>query len=58
MKLKIEVDGNDSLSIERKEEIHIFHKSMDLVTRSILNNNTDIVQVHAVTVQKLHLIRM
>ena len=25
-KLKIEIDGNDSLSIEHKEEIHIFQR--------------------------------
>ena len=25
-------DGNDSLSIEHKEEMHIFHKFMDLLT--------------------------
>ena len=31
-KLKIEKDGNDSLSIEHKEEIHILHKSIDLLT--------------------------
>jgi hypothetical protein len=31
--------GNDSLSIEHKEEIHIYHKSMDLLTSSILNKN-------------------
>ena len=30
-KLKIEIDGNDSLSIEHKQEIYIFHKSMDLL---------------------------
>ena len=31
MKLKIEIDGNDSLSIEHKEEIQfIFYKSMYL----------------------------
>ena len=35
MKLKIEIEGNDSLSIEHKEEIHIFHKSMDLLISSI-----------------------
>ena len=34
-KLKVEIDGNDTLSIEHKEEIKIiFNKSMDL-----LNNN-------------------
>ena len=27
------------ISIERKEEIHIFHKSIDLLISSILNNN-------------------
>ena len=37
--MKIEIDGNDSLRIEHKEEIHIFHKSMELLISSILNNN-------------------
>ena len=37
--LKIEIHGNDSLLIEHKEEIYIFHKSMDLLVSSILNNN-------------------
>jgi hypothetical protein len=38
--LKIDKGGNDSLSHECKEEIQvIFHKSMDLLTSSILNNN-------------------
>ena len=38
----IEKDGNNSLSIEYKEEILIiFQKSMDLLTSSILYNNTD-----------------
>ena len=32
-------DGNDSLSIEHKEEIHIFHKSMDLLISRRPNNN-------------------
>ena len=36
---EIEKDGNNSLSIEHKEEILIFHKSMDLLISSILNNN-------------------
>ena len=31
IKLNIEIDGNNSLSTEHKEEIHIFHKSMDLL---------------------------
>ena len=35
----IEGDGGDSLSIEHKEDIHIFQKSMDLLTSSIQNNN-------------------
>ena len=36
-KLKIEKDGNVSLSIEHKEGIPItFHKSMDLLIRSIM----------------------
>jgi hypothetical protein len=37
--LKIENDGNDSLSIEHKEKIQfIFLKSIDLLISSILNN--------------------
>ena len=40
-KLKTEKDGNDSLSHEHKEEIHIFHKSMDLLICSTLNNNNN-----------------
>ena len=32
------VDGNDSLSIEHKEEVHIVPKSMDLLISSILIN--------------------
>jgi hypothetical protein len=40
----IEIDGNDSLSIDHKEEIPIFHKSMDLLLSSIINNNSRIVQ--------------
>ena len=39
--MKIEIDGNDSLSIEHKEEIHVLYKSMDLLISSILNNNND-----------------
>jgi len=39
--LEIERDGNDSLSIEHREEIHIFHKSMDMLIISILNNNNN-----------------
>ena len=36
----MEIDGNDSLSIEYKETIKvIFLKSMDLLINSILNNN-------------------
>ena len=36
-----EKDGNDSLSIEREEEIQIiFHKFMDLLISSILSNNS------------------
>ena len=31
--------GNDSLLIEHKEGIHIFYKSMDLLTSGILNND-------------------
>ena len=33
-----EIDGNESLSIKHKEEIHILHKSMDLLISSIINN--------------------
>ena len=40
-KLKIEKDGNNSLSIKHKEEIHIFRKSMDLLISSIFNDNTN-----------------
>ena len=37
--MKTEKDGNDSLSIEHKEEIQvIFYKSMDLLIISIPNN--------------------
>ena len=36
--MKIEIDGNDSLSIEHKEEIHIFHKSTGLLMSRILNS--------------------
>ena len=32
---------NDSLSIEHKEEIHIFRKSKDLLISSIHNNNSN-----------------
>ena len=40
--MKIEKDGDDSLSIEHKEEIKvIFHKSMDLLISSILNDNNN-----------------
>ena len=31
-------DGNDSLSIQHKEKIHIFHKITNLLISSILNN--------------------
>ena len=37
----IEKDGNDSLPIEHKEEIHIFHKSMYLLISSIFKNNNN-----------------
>ena len=37
----IEKDGNDGLSIEHKEEIRIFHKSMDLLISGMLNNNSN-----------------
>ena len=42
-KPKIEKDGNDSLSIEHKEQMHIYSisKSMGLLTSSILNNNNN-----------------
>ena len=38
----IEIDGNDSLSIEHKKEIHrpIFHNSTDL-SRILSNNNNN-----------------
>ena len=37
-KLKIEKDGNNSLSIEPKEEMPIiFHKSIDVLINSIPN---------------------
>ena len=41
--LKIEIDENDSLSIEHKKEVrvYIFHKSIHLLTSSILNNNNN-----------------
>ena len=36
-KLKIEKGGNDSLSIEHKEEIQdIYHKSLDLISKIII----------------------
>ena len=38
-KLRIEIDGNDSLSIGHKEEIHIFDNSMVLLISSIIKNN-------------------
>ena len=42
MKLKVEKDGNDSLSIEHKEEIQIiFRMYMDLLIKRILNYNYD-----------------
>ena len=42
-KLKIEKDGNESLSTEHKEEIQvIFHKSINLLIGSILDNNNNI----------------
>ena len=37
----MEIDGNDSLSTEHKEEIHIFHDSTDLLISSILNNDNN-----------------
>ena len=40
-KLKIEIGGNESLSHEHKEEIHILLKSMDLLIRSTLHNNNN-----------------
>ena len=37
-KLKIEKGGNDSLSVEHKEDIkYIFYKSKDLLRSSVLN---------------------
>ena len=41
--LKIEKDGNDSLSVE--SNISIFHKSLDLLISSILNNNSVVSQI-------------
>jgi hypothetical protein len=38
-KLKIKINGTDSLSIEHKKEIHILHKSMDLLISTILDNS-------------------
>ena len=32
-KMKIEIDGNDRIPHGHKEQIHMFHKSMDLLTR-------------------------
>ena len=40
-KLKVEINGKDSLSIEHKEVIHIFHKAMNLLIRTILCNNNN-----------------
>ena len=41
-KLKIEKRGNESLWNEKRGEIHvIFHKSMDLLTRNICNDNNN-----------------
>ena len=40
-KVTIERDGNNSLSIKHLEEIHIFHRSMDLLISSIHNNNNN-----------------
>ena len=34
-------DGNNCLSIQHKEEVHIFHKSIDLLTSSIPNNSNN-----------------
>jgi hypothetical protein len=40
--MKIEKNGNDSLSIEHKEEIQVtFLRSMDLVITNIINNNNN-----------------
>ena len=38
-KLKIEIDGSGNLQIKQTEEIHIYHKSMDLLISSKLNDN-------------------
>ena len=38
LKEEAEINGKDRLSIEHREEMHIFYKSMDLII-SILNNN-------------------
>ena len=34
----MEIDENKGLSIKHKEEIHTFHKSIDLLISNILNN--------------------
>ena len=38
--MKIKIGGNDSLSIEHKKEIDIFHDFVELLISSILNNYT------------------
>ena len=40
-KLKIERDGYDSLSVEHKAQTHIFHKSMEFLISSRLDNNNN-----------------
>ena len=39
--MKIEIDGNNSLSIEHKEEIHIFHIVNNNNNNSYNNNNNN-----------------
>ena len=41
LKEEAEMDGNDSLSIEHKEEIRIFHKSIDLPISTLNKNNNN-----------------
>jgi len=39
--LKIEINGNDSLSIENREEIYVFPKCIDLLISSMPNNTNN-----------------
>ena len=47
----IEKDENDSLSIEHKEEIRIFHRYMDLLTSKVLNPSSDYFPYHLTLTQ-------